>query len=150
LQIVLFGAGYDTRALRYRHTHGDKLQFIEVDLPDVVDGKQRLYQKFARDDDPEWDFENNGSNFVPFDLNECGGSKPESLIEVLKQRGGLREDIPTLFVFEAVLFYVEEDAIRNIMDDLVSFMGSWQERGAEALLCMTGAYSKSIPRGILK
>ena len=54
--------------------------------------------------------------------------------------GGVFERIPTLFVFEAVLFYVEEDAIRNIMGDLSSFMGSWRERGAEALLCMTGSY----------
>ena len=137
--MVLFGAGYDTRALRYRHAHDDKLQFIEVDLPDVVEGKKRLYQKFQRDNDPDWDFEGKGSNFVPFDLNQCGGSNPESLITVLKERGGLREDIPTLFVFEAVLFYVEEDAIRNIMGDLTTFMNSWRERGAEALLCMTGA-----------
>lgn len=34
-QIVLFGAGYDTRSLRYNR----KADFFEVDLPDVVDGK---------------------------------------------------------------------------------------------------------------
>jgi O-methyltransferase involved in polyketide biosynthesis len=134
----LFGAGYDTRALRYRHAHGNELQFIEVDLPDVVAGKSRLYEKFAREQDPEWDFDKYGSNFVPYDLNGCGGQNPKSLINVLKERGGFREDIPTLFVFEAVLFYVEEDAIRNIVQDLASFMGAWKERGAEALLCMTG------------
>jgi O-methyltransferase involved in polyketide biosynthesis len=133
--------------LRYRHAH-EGLQFIEVDLPDVVEGKKRLYQKFQRDNDPDWNLERDGTNFVPFDLNECGGGNgndddAKSLIQVLQDRGGLRREIPTLFVFEAVLFYVEEDAIRNIMSDLTSFMNSWEERGAEALLCMTGASYKT-------
>lgn len=40
--IVLFGAGYDTRALRYRHKHGNKVNFVEVDLPSVIEGKGKV------------------------------------------------------------------------------------------------------------
>lgn len=139
--VVLFGAGYDTRALRYRHKHEGKINFIEVDLPSVVEGKRKLYEKFQREQDPEWDLQGRGSNFIPFDLNDCGGSDPTSLIDVLRNQGGLKENIPTFMVWEAVLFYVNEDAVRNIMGDLFAFAkkgGNGEDPSAETLLCFTG------------
>lgn len=137
--IVLFGAGYDTRALRYRHKHGVKANFIEVDLPSVVEGKSKLYEKFQREQDPDWNLEKYGSTLVPFDLNEAGGSNPRSLIETLRETGALKKDIPTLFVSEAVLFYVNEDAIRNIMQEFFEFAngGNGQSKRAETLFCFT-------------
>ncbi len=83
--VVLFGAGYDTRALRFRHEHSGKINFIEVDLPDVVEGKKKLYKKFQEDNDPEW---KNTINFVPLNLNDCGGESPTSLIDTLRDKGG--------------------------------------------------------------
>jgi len=137
--VVLFGAGYDTRALRYRHKHGTKANFIEVDLPSVVEGKAKLYKKFQREQDPTWDLEKNGSTLVPFDLNEAGGSNPRSLIETLRDTGALKKDVPTLFVSEAVLFYVNEDAIRNIMQEFFDFAngGNGESKRAETLFCFT-------------
>jgi O-methyltransferase involved in polyketide biosynthesis len=80
-----------------------------------------------------------GRSSQPKSNSKCFGKiSRHGFINVLKERGGFREDIPTLFAFEAVLFYVEEDAIQDIVQDLASFMGAWKERGAEALLCMTG------------
>ena len=139
--VVLFGAGYDTRALRYRHKHEGKINFIEVDLPSVVEGKSKLYEKFQREQDPDWDLQGRGSNFIPFDLNNCGGSDPTSLIETLRNQGGLKENIPTFMVWEAVLFYVNEDAVRNIMSELFAFAkkgGNGDDPSAETLLCFTG------------
>jgi len=139
--VVLFGAGYDTRALRYRHEHEGKINFIEVDLPSVVEGKSKLYEKFQREQDKDWDLEGRGSKLVPFDLNNCGGSSPVSLIDTLRDQGELKENIPTFLVWEAVLFYVNEDAVRNIMSELFAFAkkgGNGDGSRAETLLCFTG------------
>lgn len=138
-QVVLLGAGYDTRALRYRHKHGNAVNFMEVDLPSVVEGKSKLYEKFQREQDPDWDIEKYGSTFIPFDLNDAGGSNPTSLIETLR-KSGLKKDVPTLLVSEAVLFYVNEDAIRNIMEDFTTFAsegGNGNSERAETLICFT-------------
>lgn len=143
--VVLFGAGYDTRALRYRHKHSEKIHFIEVDLPDVVDGKRKLYKKFRDENDPAWSFEADGKDgakhtLVPFDLNNCGGDDPTSLIETLRKEGRLQENVPTLLVFEAVLFYVDESAVRNIMQELFDFSqvgGNGDDPRAQAMICFT-------------
>uniref|UniRef100_A0A7S1Z823 Rieske domain-containing protein n=1 Tax=Ditylum brightwellii TaxID=49249 RepID=A0A7S1Z823_9STRA len=138
--IVLFGAGYDTRALRYRHEHEGKINFIEVDLPSVVEGKGKLYEKFQREQDPEWDLQNRGSKLIPFDLNDCGGENPTSLIDTLRTQGKLKENVPTFLVWEAVLFYVNEDAVRNIMNELFAFVrigGNGGDPRAETMLCFT-------------
>lgn len=137
--VVLFGAGYDTRALRYRHRHENKINIFEVDLPEVVDGKGRLYKKFQRENDQSWDLENKGSTLIPLNLNSCGGSSPVNLVEELR-KNGLKENVPTFFVWEAVLFYIDEDAVRNIMNDLFKFAqpgGNGESPRAETLLCFT-------------
>lgn len=143
--VVLFGAGYDTRALRYRHEHSEKIHFVEVDLPEVVDGKRKLYKKFRDENDPTWDFEGDGKDgakhtLVPFDLNNCGGDSPTSLIETLRTEGKLEKNVPTLLVFEAVLFYVDESAVRNIMQELFDFTklgGNGDDPRAQGMICFT-------------
>jgi len=136
--VVLIGAGYDTRALRYRHANDHKINMMEVDLPKVTEGKRRLYKQFQEREDPDWDVEN-GVTLVPFDLNDCGGSVPKSLVKSLYENG-LKKDVPTFFLFEAVLFYVNEDAIRNIFDELSAFAqpgGNGENEKAETLICFT-------------
>ena len=135
--IVLFGAGYDTRSLRFRHAHDDKINFMEVDLPDVCAGKEKLYAKFRDEHDPTWDLEGKGPKLVPFDLNDCGGDSPVGIIDTLREKGGLQVGVPTLFVSEAVLFYVNEDAIRNMMPDIFQFCSPEGNNGAECMVCMT-------------
>lgn len=145
--VVFMGAGYDTRALRYRHRHDHKINFIEVDLPAVVEGKGNMYKKFQQENDPEWDLENDGSTLVPLDLNTCGGDSPVSLVETLRSVGGLKKDVPTFVVCEAVLFYVNEDAVRNIMKDLFSFAepgGNGDSPRAETMLCFTGECARCL------
>jgi len=130
--IVLFGAGYDTRAIRYRNAHGSKINFIEVDLPEVTEGKRKLYEKFQKTQDPDWKL-GERHNLVPLDLNSCGDEEGVGLLDTLKKVGGLNKDLPTLFVWEAVLFYVNEDAVRNIMTELTDFTSS----RTNSMLCFT-------------
>jgi len=138
--VVLFGAGYDTRALRFRHAHDHKINLIEVDLESVVEGKDKLYDKFRKENDPEWNRERDGSKLLAFDLNSCGGKHPKSLVDSLRKQGGLAKNVPTLFVWEAVLFYVNDDAIRNIFQELFDFSqtgGNGDSARAESMICFT-------------
>lgn len=129
--IVLFGAGYDTRAIRYRHRHDQKINFIEVDLPDVTAGKQTLYETFSKNEDPDWTVGDRHS-LVPLDLNECGKDKTK-LMDTLREKGNLNPNLPTLFVWEAVLFYVDEIAVRNIFNELTKY----GDDNSNTMWCMT-------------
>ncbi|GMH87648.1 hypothetical protein TL16_g10921 [Triparma laevis f. inornata] len=111
--VVLFGSGYDTRALRYRNH--ENIQFYEVDLPDVVEGKEKLYESYLKEYPDGREKET--SRFLGKDLNEY---KEGSLVEDLKGLG-LDPELPTLFIWEAVLFYVNELPKRKIFTELYTF-----------------------------
>lgn len=128
--VVLIGAGYDTRALRNRHAHDHQANFFEVDLPSVVTGKRALYEKFQREHDAEWN--QNDITLVGLDLNTC--EDETSLVETLRQ-AGLNSDVPTFVVFEAVLFYVNQAAVTKIFQELSDFAAN--EKHAETMLCFT-------------
>ena len=110
-QVVLLGSGYDTRPMRYS-SYGSAT-FIEVDLPDVVETKMKLVNRYLS--------RRGGSTadvkYVPLDLNTM--SEPgASVVDVLKTEAGLDPGLPTLVVCEAVMFYLEPKAARNIFDSL--------------------------------
>eukprot|EP00520_Triparma_pacifica_P000662 CAMPEP_0118650162 /NCGR_PEP_ID=MMETSP0785-20121206/10099_1 /TAXON_ID=91992 /ORGANISM="Bolidomonas pacifica, Strain CCMP 1866" /LENGTH=943 /DNA_ID=CAMNT_0006542517 /DNA_START=61 /DNA_END=2889 /DNA_ORIENTATION=- len=111
--VVLFGSGYDTRALRYRsHSNAN---FYEVDLPEVVEGKAKLYDNYLSKYPDGVDKKT--SEFLGVDLNKYGEG---GLVGELKSIG-LDPNLPTLFVWEAVLFYVNEKPKREIFKELYNF-----------------------------
>ena len=65
--VVLFGSGYDTRALRYRKE--PRANFYEVDLPSVIEGKEKLYQMYLRDHPDGAEKGQATSKFLGVDLN---------------------------------------------------------------------------------
>jgi O-methyltransferase involved in polyketide biosynthesis len=67
--------------------------------------------------------------YLPFDLNRAAS---ESILPHLLELG-LDPSLPTLFVFEAVLFYVDNSATRPLLKDLLSSFSS----NPNAMLCMT-------------
>ena len=116
-QIVLFGAGYDTRSLRYN----GRAHFFEVDLPSVVEGKDRLHRHWKKQQqDGNGDDRIHLAKKIGYNLNDAADPSKPSLTQVLTDQG-LRSDVPTLFVWEAVLFYVKPKAIQKIFDDVFSF-----------------------------
>lgn len=137
-QVVLFGAGYDTRSLRYN----GMADFFEVDLPDVVDGKDKLqqYWKSLKDD------EGNGDHIIlptkiGYDLNDAADREKPSLIEALTE-AGLRSDVPTLFIWEAVLFYVKPEAVMNIFGDVFTF-------GENSAMCLVDSLKPAVTTSFL-
>ncbi|KAL7554126.1 hypothetical protein ACHAWF_017544 [Thalassiosira exigua] len=134
-QIVLFGAGYDTRSLRY---HG-KADFYEVDLPDVVEGKGRLHRKWRK---LEKKHDARLPARIAYDLNDAADPTKPSLTASLAA-AGLDPDVPTLYVWEAVLFYVKPAAVRAIFDDVFS------NGGSDAIYCLTDSLKPAVTTSFL-
>ena len=137
-QIVLFGAGYDTRSLRYNND----ATFYEVDLPDVVDGKGRL-QQYWKDLQSKAD---NGEGVtlptrIGYDLNDAADPSKPSLSQTLTQ-AGLDPNIPTLFIWEAVLFYVKPEAVLEIFDDVFNL-------GTKSVYCLVDSLKPAVTTSFL-
>lgn len=102
-QVVIVGAGYDDRALRFR---SPGVRFFEVDEPVTQADKRRRVE----------DLGGEGVVFVAADLER------ESLAELLAQAGH-DADLPTLFVVEGLVIYLEAE-------DIVELLHALRERAA--------------------
>lgn len=103
-QVVVVGAGYDTRSMRY----AGRADFFEVDLPDAVDAKKRVLDSYRRKRDARAPVAHLG-----LDLEDLKSGP--SLVDRL-QTVGFDPDADTLFLFEAVLFYLSPPAAANALD----------------------------------
>ncbi|MCK2215984.1 SAM-dependent methyltransferase [Actinomadura sp. ATCC 31491] len=100
-QVVVLGAGLDTRACRLA---GPKVRAFELDLPDNVARKRRrLTRAFGRV--PE------GLTLVPIDFDRGGLARTLAT-------AGFRADRPAVFVWEAVTQYLSEDGVRATLASL--------------------------------
>ena len=100
-QIVILGAGFDSRAYRLHDAHPG-LRFFEVDLPAMIEAKkERLASGFVSI--PEH------VRFVPIDFDT------QSLDDVLPA-AGYRSSQQTLFIFEGVTMYVGEAATEATLE----------------------------------
>ena len=121
-QVVIFGAGFDTRSIRYQR---EGLRFFEIDLPDTIAAKACVQERYKANVAPETRLPTR----VGWDLNDCEHS---SLLDHLEEVHGFRRDVPTMFVSEAVMFYVNPVAIGNLYHEIFEF-GQQQE----AMYCFT-------------
>jgi methyltransferase (TIGR00027 family) len=110
-QVVLLGSGYDTRSLRYSQ---EGIDFFEVDIPDVLSMKSKMVDQYC----VEGSSSSSSIKFVPLDLNEVL-TRNENIVDVLKTNG-LRVDLPTIVVCEAVLFYLIPGAVQKMVSELFS------------------------------
>jgi methyltransferase (TIGR00027 family) len=109
-QVVLLGSGYDTRSLRYSQSNID---VYEIDIPEVILMKSKMVNQYLENSPTKGSI-----TFVPLDLNEVL-TKNKNVVEVLKTQG-FREDLPTIVVCEAVLFYLIPGAVQKMISDLFS------------------------------
>ena len=110
-QIVLFGAGYDTRALRFQEARQTRI--FEMDTPATQEAKVRQYQK-RRLSIP--------SNlvFVPIDFDS------ESLPLKLEQANFKRGE-RSLFVLEGVLMYLQPQSVDQTFRTIHELAGTGSE-----------------------
>ena len=99
-QVVIMGAGYDTRAFRF-YKDFPKVRFFEVDLPVMVaDKKKRVESKLS-------DMPNNVT-YAPIDFNT------QDLGQVLA-KVGYQKDQKTLFIWEGVVMYLDAAAVESTL-----------------------------------
>lgn len=95
-QIVLLGAGYDSRAYRFAQmNNGTKI--LELDMAPTQNRKRKCLKR-ARIDIPQQ------VKLVPIDFNE------ESLRDVLEKAGYEKRE-KTLFIWEGVSYYLDAESV---------------------------------------
>lgn len=95
-QIVILGAGYDSRAYRFTELNRDT-KIFELDIAPTQNRKKACLKKAQIDISPE-------VIYVPIDFNK------ELLRDVL-ERAGCREQEKTLFIWEGVSYYLDAKSV---------------------------------------
>ncbi len=113
-QIVLLGAGYDTRACRFSALLGET-RFFELDSPATLQHKRSLLEAAQTAEPPQL-------SYVPVDFTR------DDLATTLAA-AGYRADRRTLFVWEGVTYYLPAQAV----EDVLRFVRSQSPAGS--LLC---------------
>lgn len=98
-QVVILGAGFDTRA--YRIPNILKARIFEVDHPLTQTIKIQLIKKAVKDISPQ-------ISFVPADFNK------DNLAEKLHSYG-YRENIKTVFILQGVIEYLTQEGVDNTL-----------------------------------
>ncbi len=100
-QIVIFGAGFDTLALRL-HKKFPTVNFIEIDYPTTQTAKKCVIE--------EHQLANGNLKFISLDLTE------NSLSQTILDADYFRPDTKTLFVAEGLIMYLTASEIENLFD----------------------------------
>ena len=110
VRLISLGAGYDVRSIKFRE-QGVVHEAHELDLPEVIDAKQAILQRLQRrrptitpDKWPE---------FHPVDLNDV--SKVKDILKEILTNDDPSSRTFTIFLFEAVLIYLNEDVPRTLL-----------------------------------
>jgi len=100
VQVVNLGAGYDSRAYRFRDAMPN-VQFFEIDLPAMIrEKKRRLKEIFGKV--PEY------VAYVPIDFNT------QNIPDALK-KAGYDRDKKTFFIWEGVTMYISAEAVEDTL-----------------------------------
>jgi methyltransferase (TIGR00027 family) len=97
-QIVIFGAGFDSRAMRFNRSNRG-IRILELDAPITQEEKLKAYKSKKL-------YIPDNLIFVPIDFNK------ESLVDKIAQAGFIT-DRKSLFLLEGVSMYLSQDAIEN-------------------------------------
>lgn len=102
MQVVLLGAGYDTRP--YRLPHMKQSTVFEVDLPNIQAAKRAMLQRYlGRLPDH--------LTFLPVDFER-------QTLETAFAGTAFQRSLPTLFIWEGVTQYLTEAAVRQTLAGL--------------------------------
>ncbi len=106
-QVVLLGAGFDTRA--YRIPGIEQTRVFEIDYPATQEAKRKALKKVI---DPL----PGHVTFVPVDFNT------QSLGDRLKN-SGYNEEAKTLFIWQGVTYFLEAQGVDNSLDFIAHHSG---------------------------
>ena len=100
-QIVIFGAGFDTLALRL-HKNFPNNDFIEIDYPTTQTAKKCVIEENR--------LANDNLKFISLDLTE------NSLSQTILAADYFRPNTKTLFIAEGLIMYLAKSEIENLFD----------------------------------
>jgi methyltransferase (TIGR00027 family) len=100
-QVVNLGAGYDSRAYRFRDTMPET-RFFEIDLPAMIREKKRRI-KAVLGEVPDY------VAYVPIDFNT------QTIPDELK-KAGYDPGQKTFFIWEGVTYYISAEAVESTLD----------------------------------
>jgi methyltransferase (TIGR00027 family) len=124
-QVVVLGAGFDSRAYRFQSQLGD-VRFMEVDYgPTQAYKKQRLGEIL--------DVIPSNVSFVPMDFTK------DNLLEQLRN-AGYSEQQKTFFLWEGVTYYLPESAVK----DTLHFVRDHSAAGSRIAFDYFGANNPSL------
>jgi len=106
-QVVILGAGLDTRAVRKRAAG---VTFFEIDDPATLKLKEMRYAQSGIDADVR---------FIP------GNYVTDGLIELLS-RHDFDFDLPTYFIWEGNTMYLPLDTVKQILEDLTTHVARFR------------------------
>ena len=108
-QILIFGAGFDTRALRFREISGTT-KIFELDAPVTQEAKISQYRKRGLSIPPNL-------TFIPIDFDK------ESLSAKLEE-AGFEKNKRSLFVLEGLLMYLQPESVDETFRIIRGFAGA--------------------------
>jgi methyltransferase (TIGR00027 family) len=111
-QVLIFGAGFDTRALRFQ-TEAGNTKIFELDVPITQHAKREQYAKCGLSIPPNL-------TFISIDFDK------ESLSEKL-DKSGFGRDKKSLFVLEGLLMYLQPESVDETFNVIASIAGKGSE-----------------------
>lgn len=141
IQLVCMGAGYDLRGIKMLERKVVDRVF-ELDLPQVVEAKGRLFQRLQKR--RPW-LKDTLPTLVESDLNQVEDVKDVLLTQVLNDTQGTNEWY-TIFMFEGVMIYLNPSIPSALLNVTSSVLKTKQMEGS---LCFADRL-ENIPGGDLE
>jgi len=118
-QLVILGAGYDTRVYRFRDKLTDTTCF-EIDHPEMIARKRKAIKQLKSTTTQGEDY-NSSVHYCAADFN---GQDNFDLDWLISQ--GIDKDKKTMFIIDGVSYFLQEDAFKNLLSVISSFPESTQ------------------------
>ena len=107
-QVLIFGAGFDSRSIRFRQISGNA-RIFELDVPVTQNAKIKRYKEKGINI-PE------NLTFIPIDFDR--ESIPEKLLE-----SGFKKGMKSLFILEGLTMYLQPSSVEETFKIIQEFAG---------------------------
>jgi len=111
-QILILGAGFDTRALRFHHEAGATRMF-ELDVPITQNAKINQYRKRGLTIPPNL-------TFISIDFDK-------ELLSTKLKEAGFAAGVRSLFILEGLLMYLQPESVDDLFRAIHEFSGAGSE-----------------------
>ena len=111
-QILLFGAGFDSRGIRFAHQH-NSTKIFEMDMPITQNAKIKQLKRRGIEINPNIFFIS-----IDFDRDSIGDKLLDS---------GFKKNKKSLFILEGLLMYLDDEAVNTTFQTINEFAGVGSE-----------------------